>query len=89
MGKSVAESEKAQAYRNKAEYRESKANKIDLSMPESIEYYGYLVEKETNNVEKIKATPKDQRAHGYVLTYASKALKEAKEKLETARKLRA
>lgn len=44
MGKSVAESDKAEEYSRRAEYWEAKASKINLSMPESLEYYEFKLE---------------------------------------------
>lgn len=44
MGKSVEFSEKAEDYKNRVSYWEQKAETINLSMPESIEYYEFKVE---------------------------------------------
>mgnify|MGYP005818018453 CR=1 FL=1 len=41
MGKSVAESDKAKEYERRAEYWKDKASKIDLSMPDSLEYFEF------------------------------------------------
>lgn len=57
-------------------------------MPESIEYYTYLVEKLEAEHKAIKDTPKSEREHSYSLTYATKNLKESKEKLAIAERLR-
>ena len=88
MWKSVAESEKAESYANRAEYWESMANKINLSMPESIEYFKYKLEQAKENHAKIKATPKEERRHSYSLTYANKEVKELEKKVKIAEKLR-
>ena len=86
MGKSVAESEKAEQHESKAEYWESKANTINLSMPESIEYFEYKVEKCKEYHEGLKSG-KYPRLHGFTLTYAKKDLNEAEKNLITAKKL--
>lgn len=83
----VDEMNKADSYEQRAAYWEKKAeNDINLSMPESIEYFKFKLEK----VEKIHAGMKDgtiPRAHSYSLTYAKKEVNEAKKKYETALKL--
>lgn len=86
MGKSVAESEKAEQHESKAEYWESKANTINLSMPESIEYFEYKAEKCKEYHEGLKSG-KYPRHHGFTLTYAKKDLNEAEKNLITAKKL--
>lgn len=86
MGKSVAFSEKAAQHESKAEYWEKQANVINLSMPESIEYFEYLVEKRKEYHEGVKSG-KYPRQHSFTLTYAKKDLNEAEKNLETAKKL--
>lgn len=86
MGKSVAESEKAEQHESKAEYWERKAKDINLSMPESIEYFEYKVEKCREYHEGLKSG-KYPRQHSFSLTYAKKELNEAEKNLQTAKKL--
>lgn len=86
MGKSVAMSEKAEQHENKAEYWERKAKDINLSMPESVEYYEYKVETAREYHEGVKSG-KYPRSHSFTLTYAKKALNEAENNLKTAKKL--
>lgn len=86
MGKSVEFSEKAEQHESKAEYWEKQANIINLSMPESIEYFEYLVEKRKEYHEGVKSG-KYPRQHSFTLTYAKKDLNEAEKNLETAKKL--
>ena len=86
MGKSVAMSEKAEAHESKAEYWEKQAKVINLSMPESIEYFEYLVEKRREYHEGVKSG-KYPRQHSFTLTYAKKDLNEAEKNLATAKKL--
>ena len=86
MGKCVAESEKAEQHEGKAEYWESKAKDINLSMPESVEYFEYKVEAAREYHEGVKSG-KYPRQHSFTLTYAKKALNEAESNLKTAIKL--
>ena len=86
MGKSVAESEKAEQHESKAEYWERKAKDINLSMPESIEYFEYKVEQAKEKHEGLK-NGTIARSHSFSLTYAKKDLNEAEKNLQTAKKL--
>jgi hypothetical protein len=86
MGKCVEESKKAEAHETKAEYWEKKANNINLSMPESIEFYEYKAEEAKERHEGLKSG-KYERSHSYSLTYAKKALNEALKNFEMAKKL--
>lgn len=71
MSKSVEFRDKAEEHEQKAEYWAKKANTINLSMPESIEYYEYELEKAKEYHEGLK-TGKYERSHSYSLTYAKK-----------------
>lgn len=86
MGKSVEFSEKAKEHETKSEYWEKRANTINLSMPESIEYYEYKVEecKEYHEGLLNGTYPKE---HSYSVTYAKKAVNEAVKNFELAKKL--
>lgn len=86
MGKSVEFSEKAKEHESKSEYWEKRANTINLSMPESIEYYEYKVEecKEYHEGLLNGTYPKE---HSYSVTYAKKAVNEAVKNFELAKKL--
>jgi len=86
MGKCVAESNKAAEYESRAEYWEKQANVINLSMPESLDYYEYKLEQ----AKAIHQGMKDgtvKRSHGMSLQYANKDVKELQAKLITAQKL--
>ena len=83
MGKCVEESRKAEAHESKAEYWEKRANDINLSMPESIEFYEYKVEETKERYEGLKSG-KYERTHSYSLTYAKKSLNEAEKNLKIA-----
>lgn len=86
MDKSVEESKKAEAHESKAEYWERMADKIDLSMPESIEFFEHKLEVAKEYHEGVKSG-KYPRQHAYTLTYAKKAVNEAQKNLDIARKL--
>jgi len=86
MSKSVEVGKKVEKHESKAEYWESKANDINLSIPESVEFYEYKVEESKIKHEFYKANP-DKREHSFSLTYAKKAVNEAEKNLETAHKL--
>lgn len=83
-GNSVKERAKADEKERKAEYWEAKAQEINLSMPESLEYFAAQLEKAKAHQKGLKdGTIK--RTHSYSLTYATKAVKELEQKLQTAR----
>ncbi len=86
MGKSVEFGEKAKEYENKSGYWDRKTEIINLSMPESIEYYAEELEKAKEYHEGIKSG-KYPRQHAYTLTYANKKVKELEENLRIANKL--
>ena len=86
MDKSVEESKKAEAHESKAEYWERMADKIDLSMPESIEFFEHKLEVAKEYHEGVKSG-KYPRQHAYTLTYAKNAVNEAQKNLDIARKL--
>ena len=83
MGKSVEQDKKAKAHLYKADYYNKLAEKIDLSMPESIEYFAHKVElaKAEHTGLKNGTIPKE---HAYSLTYAKKNLNEAEKKYKIA-----
>ena len=86
MRKCVEESDKARSHESKSEYWERKSEVIDLSMPESVEYF----EAELAKAEEYHAGVKSgkyPRQHAYTLTYAKKAVNELRDKVATARKL--
>ena len=86
MGKSVAESDKAKEYERRAEYWKEKANKIDLSMPDCLEFFEFELEKAKSYHQSLKDSP-EKRSHSMSLQYANKAVKDLSEKVEMAIKL--
>ena len=86
MDQTVEMSNKASEHEQKADYWESRANDINLSMPESVDYYAVQVEIKKKVHLYYKENP-DKREHSYSLTYAKKELNEAEKKYQTAIKL--
>lgn len=86
MGKSVEASKKAEQHESKSEYWASRANEINLSMPESVEYYEHKLEEAKVKHEDLKSG-KIERSHSFSLTYAKKEVNELQKKYEIAKKL--
>ena len=86
MEKSVNEANKAEAYRNRTAYWEEMANKIDLSMPESLEFFAVQLEEAKEYHKFLKDNP-SERPHGMALTYAKKQINELTKKCKTAETL--
>jgi hypothetical protein len=86
MDKTVEESNKAEDYKSRAEYWINKASKINLSMPESLEFYEFKLEEAIKNHKFLKDNPSERR-HGYSLTYANKTVKETRNNLNLAVRL--
>lgn len=85
-GKAVEMQDKAKEYECKAKRWESRQNDINLSMPESLEYYKERLEKAIEYHEGLK-TGKYPKEYSYSMTYASKAVKDLKKQVELATKL--
>lgn len=86
MGKSVEMMDKAEEHRRKAEYWERRASEINLSMPDSVDYYEHKLEQAKEYHEGLKSG-KYKREHMYSLTYAKKAVNEAQKNYDLAKKL--
>ena len=86
MDKCLEFSRKADEAARKAEYWEAKANEINLSMPESIDFYEYKLELATAYHKGLK-DGSIERQHSYSLTYANKEVKELTEKVKIAKVL--
>lgn len=86
VGNAVAESDKAEQHDLKAAYWESMTGKVDLSMPESVEYFEHALQKAEAHHKELKDNPA-KRVHSMSLSYASKNVKDLKDKVETAKKL--
>ena len=84
--KAITFSDKATEHESKAEYWDKRANTINLSMPESIDFYEHKLEQAKEFHEGVKSG-KYPREHAYTLTYAKKAVNEAQKNYELALKL--
>ncbi len=83
MNKSIEERDKADTYINRADYWKKQADKINLSMPESLAFYAFNLDKAQKEHQKLKENPK-LRTHNYSLTYAKKVVNENKRKFDIA-----
>ena len=86
MGRSIEEGEKAKEYERRAAYWAERANKIDLSMPDSLEYFEEELRKAKEYHQLLKDNP-EKRSHSMSLQYANKAVKEMTERVEMAIRL--
>lgn len=86
MSNAIEEYKKADTYRERTAYWESMESKIDLSMPESLEFFEAQLEEAKEYHQFLKDNP-SERPHGMSLSYASKKVKDLKSKYETAVKL--
>lgn len=86
MNKSMELQKEAEKYEQRAEYWESKAKDINLSMPSCLEYYEFLLEGATMRHQGLKdgTIPKE---HSFSLTYAKKEVNEIQKKIDIAKKL--
>lgn len=86
MRNCIAESNKAEEYQSKADYWKRRENDINLSMPESLEYFAHKLEE----AQKYHSGLKDgsiPREHSMSMQYANKTVKDLAEKLNIANKL--
>ena len=86
MSNAMTELEKAEAYRERTAYWEDMSNKIDLSMPESLEFFSIQL-KEAIEYHKGLKDGTIKREHSFSLTYAKKRINDLKKKCEIAIKL--
>lgn len=86
MSKAVEFSKQAEEYESRVAYWAAKANSINLSMPESLEFYEFELEKAKAKHEGLK-TGTIERSHSYSLTYAKKELNDIESKLKLAQRL--
>ena len=83
MEKSIEEMRKAESYDGKIAYWERMAGKIDLSMPESLEYFAFELAKAKEKHQDLKDHP-EKRTHSFSLTYAKKAVNDLTKKVQIA-----
>lgn len=83
MGKSVEMDKKAREHETKAQKWERHADDINLSMPESLEYYKEQYEKAVEYHQGVKSG-KYPREHAFTLSYAKKEVNELEKKVKIA-----
>jgi hypothetical protein len=86
MRKSIELMDKAESHNSKAEYWKRQEGKIDLSMPESLEYF----RSKLDEARRTHAGLKDgtiPREHSYSLTYARKRVNDVENKVRIAKLL--
>lgn len=86
MGKCCEMSEKAGEYERRSAAWEIHCDDINLSMPESLEYYTDMLEKAVEYHQGV-LSGKYPREHAYTLAYAKKAVNDLSKKVRTAEKL--
>lgn len=86
MGKSVEMDAKAAEHERVAQYWEERAKTINLSMPESIDFYEHKLELAKEYHAGLKSG-KYSREHSFSLPYAKKAVNEAQKNYDLAVKL--
>jgi hypothetical protein len=86
MGKSVEFSKKAEEYQTRVDYWAGRAHLINLSMPESLEFYELELARAKANHKGLK-NGTTERSHSFSLTYAKKEVNEIEAKLKLAQKL--
>lgn len=84
--KAIEFSKKAESYESRVDYWEARANTINLSMPECLEFYEFKLEQAEIKHAGLK-NGTIARSHSFSLTYAKKEVNEAKNKLELAKRL--
>lgn len=86
MGKCVEFSDKAETYKRKAEFWNNKTGIINLSMPESIDFFQFKMEEATKQHQGMK-NGTIERAHSFSLTYAKKEVNDNTSKFKLAKRL--
>ena len=75
--------DKAKIYESKSNYYENKIDEINLSMPESLEYFEDRLIKAKEYHQNLK-NGKEKKLHSFSLTYAKKEVNELEKKLKIA-----
>lgn len=83
MDNAMNEKKKAEAYRERTAYWESLASKVNLSMPESLEFFKIQLEEAKEHHAGLK-DGSIERMHSYSLTYAKKRCNELQKKYDIA-----
>jgi len=83
MRKSIEHKDKAEQYRERAVYWENMEKKIDLSMPECLEFFKVQLGEAIEYHKGLK-DGSIKKEHSYSLTYAKKKCNELQKKCDTA-----
>ena len=86
MGNCVKATDEAIKLEKKAEYWKEKTEEINLSMPESLDFYTFKLEEAIAYYKGLK-NKTIQAEHSYSMQYANKKVKELTRKVEIAQKL--
>ncbi|MDC4238451.1 DUF3560 domain-containing protein [Pasteurella multocida] len=86
MDRAVEEMDNAKRFKEKADALERHADKIDLSMPASLEFFSSELEKAKAKHQDLKDNP-EKRGHAFSLTYAKKTVNDLEKKVKLAQVL--
>lgn len=86
MRRSVEQQNKAEDHMSKADYWKSKSEIINLSMPESVEYFEHELEQAKKEHSDLKSG-RTEKQHSYSMVYAKKRVNELQKKYDLALKL--
>lgn len=86
MGSCIKEQDIAEEKARKAEYWEIKAKEINLSTPDSLDFYTYKLEQAKEYHIGLK-NGSIEKEHSYSVTYANKEVKNLTRKVELAKQL--
>ena len=86
MSNAMGELEKAKAYEDRTSYWEEMAKKVNLSMPESLDFFAVQL-KEAKEYHKFLKENPSERPHGMALGYAKKKVNELVKKCKDAERL--
>ena len=86
MDNAVKHWDAAKEYAERQAYWEAKTEEINLSMPESVEYYEYKLEEAKMHHEGLK-NGTIERSHSYSLPYSKKVVNEMTRNFELAKRL--
>lgn len=84
--KAMEEKEKAAQLLSRAEYWAKRTDEVNLSMPESVEYYEHKLEVAMQLHQDYK-TKKREQEHSFSMTYAKKEVNELAKKVQLAKML--
>lgn len=86
IAKAIELQKRADEYSERVAYWAARANNVNLSMPESLEYFEFQLEKAERKHRDLKSGAV-KPSHSYSLAYAKKEVNEAKKKLDIAKLL--